>query len=342
MYDDYTLEDFLFDDDFRAWVLSPNDEKQSFWRTWIEDHPEKEALVQEARNIVLFAEHDEIDIDEEKNIASWEKLKSRIADGEVSSHPMRFESPRFHKSTFYRIAAVLTDLLVLAASYLYMRYSKIEYATQFGQVKTIWLPDSSQVILNAHSTLYVHRTLFSHNTREVSLAGEAFFVVKKNPTGARKEFVVHANDIDVEVLGTSFNVNNRSGRTWVVLNTGKVKLSDYQSSADPLMMNPGELGQYSEETGAFTARKVDTEMYTSWTVNQLIFDGKMLADVITLLEQNYGFEVVVRDLRLLTRKFTGKFPADRPDILLSALSASFDLQLIRTGNRITIDHKDGR
>lgn len=339
MYDDYTLEDLLFDDDFRAWVLSPGNAKESFWRSWIENHPEKKALVEEARNIILFAERDEIDIDDEKNIASWEKLKSRIEDDEAS---LPAGSLWFQRSGLYRIAACLAGLLVLAAGYFYWGFSKLEYATQFGEVKTIWLPDSSRIILNANSTLHIHRSLFSHNTREVSLTGEAFFVVRKNPSGARKEFVVHANDINVEVLGTSFNVNNRSGRTWVVLNTGKVQLSDDQLAAAPLIMNPGELGEYSEVAGGFTSRKVDPEMYTSWTVNQLIFENNLLEDVITLLRQNYGFEVVVRDSALLTGRFTGKFPADRPDILLSALSASFDLQLSKTGNRITIDHAEGR
>lgn len=344
-YDDYTVEDFILDDDFRRWILSPDQASRVFWLTWIRDHPQKVSLVEEARNIILSTEYDEVDVDEEKNIALWEKLKSKLDSQEHSSHALSHSegSGSFgsSKSIIYRIAAVFAGLFIVASIYFYAGSSSLKYVSQFGEVKTIWLPDSSQVILNANSTLSVHRTLFSANTREVSLNGEAFFVVRKNPHGARKKFVVHANDIDVEVLGTSFNVNNRSGRTWVVLNTGKVQLNDSQLSMAPLVMNPGELGEYSEKAGAFTARKVDPERYTSWRLNQLIFDGNPLREIITLLKQNHGLNIKVLDSTLFSRNFKGKFPADRPDILLSAICASFDLKATRTGDTIVIDHKDG-
>lgn len=343
-YDDYTVEDFILDEDFRNWVLYPDQASRMFWLQWIEDHPHKVRLVEEAKSIILSAEDDEINIDESKNLESWEKIQSKIAESEMPYKKHNGKSRimvSVHKPVFYRAAAVFVGLLLLSTGYFYYATSAdTYYATTFGEIKTVLLPDSSQVTLNANSTLRVPNPWLAENTREVSLEGEAFFVVKKKPHGSHKTFVVYANDIKVEVLGTRFNVNNRRGTTWVVLNSGKVALKTNESASRSLIMNPGEFAQFSEEAGEFTVRRVDTEMYTGWRNNRLIFDGNTIAEIVSLLEDNYGFDVTLKELSLFNRRFKGTFPADRPDILLSALSESFNVKITQAGNKIVIENKE--
>src|SRR5687768_592477 len=109
-YEDYSVEDFILDEYFRRWVLYPDQANRMFWLTWIKDHPHKVRVVEEARDIIRSAEYDEIDVDEERTNASWEKLKSKVGD---PSLPYSEESAflGFTKSTLYRIAAVFAGLL---------------------------------------------------------------------------------------------------------------------------------------------------------------------------------------------------------------------------------------
>jgi transmembrane sensor len=345
-YDNYTVEDFLMDENFRRWILYPDQANRFFWEKWIEKNPEKLRLVDEARNIILCVEYDEAEISESKNIELWERLNNKIEESqnerlflkaEVHQPINKFLRSNCNYAVLYRAAAVFIGVLLLSAAY-YFTPKVNTYTTHYGEIKTFTLPDTSQVTLNANSTLSFNSSWNTNNPREVWIEGEAFFYIRKKPHAGNAKFVVHASDLKVEVLGTKFNVNNRRGRTWVVLNSGKVKLKTDQSDVNPLIMNPGEFAQFSKDAGAFTTKLVETELYTSWRNNQLIFNGNSIREISRILEDNYGFVVIIKEIGLFERKFKGTFPADRPDILLTALSESFNLKVTQRENQITIYH----
>jgi ferric-dicitrate binding protein FerR (iron transport regulator) len=348
-YDNYMVEDFLLDENFRRWVLYPDQVNRFFWEKWIKENHEKLGLVEEARNIILSVEYDEAEIYESKNIEMWERLNNKIEAGQDKRHFLKAEvqeqknksfKGNFNYAILYRAAAVFIGVLLLSVAYYFAAGVNTykEYATNYGEIKTIMLPDSSQVTLNANSTLSFNIGWSTDNPREVWIEGESFFTVRKKPHAGNAKFVVHANNLNVEVLGTKFNVNNRRGKTTVVLNSGKVKLKTDQSGADSLIMNPGELAEFSEYAGEFTTKLVETEVYTSWRNNKLIFNGNSIREISRILEDNYGFEVIIKDKGLSGRKFKGTFPADSPDILLTALSESFNLKVTQKDNQITIEN----
>lgn len=345
MYDNYTVDDFILDEGFRNWVLYPDQASREFWRQWIKDHPDKRSLIEEARSIILMAEYDEITSDETKTERSWQALDARIREEESQYAPSGRTTPAVTRylsgAVSYRVAAVFALLMLsFAAYYYYSSTVSIDYATAFGEVSTFELPDGSQVILNANSRIsFRDASLFNAHTREVTLEGEAYFIVKRVSDGnTPQKFVVDANATSVEVLGTAFNVNNRRGRTVVVLNSGKVQLKTTRPGVAPLIMKPGELAQLSEDEGKFVVENIDPEMYTGWRTNQLIFQGNTLREIFEILEDHYGYELVTGDSVLLNKKFKGSFPADRPDILLSALSETFDVKFNQKHKRITIEH----
>ena len=92
----------------------------------------------------------------------------------------------------------------------------------FGMLSTITLPDGSKVILNAGTTITYPNAFVSKN-REVEINGEAFFEVAHD---AEHPFIVKANQINVEVLGTQFNVKAYEEDDWieVSLSEGKVEV----------------------------------------------------------------------------------------------------------------------
>lgn len=135
-------------------------------------------------------------------------------------------------SWVYRVAAAFIGILLVAAvSFLYLREETIRYETAYGQLRVIVLPDSSRVTLNGNSTLRYQadwEALPIGNTREVWLEGEGFFEVTEVVLSAQSmaKFVVHTPQLDVEVVGTKFNVTNRRHQTQVVLSSGQVKLHE--------------------------------------------------------------------------------------------------------------------
>ena len=66
-YEKYQVEDFVLDKSFREWVMGSDDKSETFWEQWINDHPHKRKLIEEAREIVLSIETDQINFPKGKN-----------------------------------------------------------------------------------------------------------------------------------------------------------------------------------------------------------------------------------------------------------------------------------
>ena len=244
----------------------------------------------------------------------------------------------FRRRTWSMAAAFIGCLLLAgAALWYYGQDDSVRYATQFGQTKTVTLPDGTEVMLNANSELRVPEQWPEDSAREVWLAGEAFFSVP--PTADRRKFIVHtAHELRVEVLGTQFNVNSRDEKATVVLNAGKVQVQvPTQQAQSQWVMKPGELVEYRPEDQRIKQEEVDTTLYTSWRKNLLVFEDTSLKDIAHLMSNNYGYEIEFKDDSLADLQFTGSVPADQPELLLTTLARSFDLDVSQTDRQIIID-----
>lgn len=231
---------------------------------------------------------------------------------------------------WYSVAAAVALLLVGGYAYWSLLYSRtVEYSTGYGEVRTITLSDSSVVTLNANSTLSYH----DQKVREVFLEGEAYFSVQHKPD--HTPFVVHAGQVNVQVLGTEFNVSSRRKETKVVLSSGKVKLDiNTASNQQEMMMEPGELATYAEDQSSVTKQVVNTRNYIAWRHNQLIFDHTPLSEIAQLLEDNYGLQVVAEDPAILALQFSGEVAADETDLLLKLIEKSFNLSITKTKTQV--------
>ena len=203
----------------------------------------------------------------------------------------------------------------------------------------IILPDQSTVELNANSTLRVKSDW--ENQREVWLEGEAFFEIKPKTakTGERIPFLVHTDELVVNVVGTEFNVLTRRGETQVGLSSGKVKLALNKEDTPPIDMQPGDWVAFSQDKQQLKKNQVAPDAYTAWRNHHFLFDGHTLAEVKTMLEDYYGYQVRLENTGLAQRTFSGQFPADRLDLLLEAIQATLDVEIKKTDNEILISEK---
>lgn len=259
----------------------------------------------------------------------------------VPSYPSAL---RVSKKSFFqhwqRIAAVLAGIIVLAFAYwLLANKNLVVEQTAFGETKNITLPDGSTVVMNGNSSLTYKASWESGKPREVWLEGEAFFSIVH--TADNQRFFVNTSDqFNIEVLGTTFNVLKRQGKTKVTLNTGKVRLNMKEAKeAQLVVMKPGELVEFDDASSRYTRKNVNPEAYSSWKSRKMVFEQTSLADIILLLEETYGLSVEVKDESLLKLNFNGTVPNDNVDILLEGLSELFDLQITKTNNQVKIQNK---
>ncbi len=257
---------------------------------------------------------------------------------ELELQQYQLEPKRRWLSMPLKAAAVFTGAIAccFGAWQLYLHSNTVMLKTGYGEVRTVTLPDNSVVTLNGNSSLKYNKHWGASKDRELWIEGEAFFDVK--PV-AHQPFLVHTtHHINVEVLGTTFNVLDREDRMQVVLNTGKVRLSSNRAvMAQPVVMQPGDLVEYKEKTPAYVKKNINAAQYASWKNHKLEFHNTDLGAVTRILQETYGIQVIVKDTSLLHQQFSGTVPSQNADMLLEGLSQLFDLKITRQDATVNIE-----
>jgi transmembrane sensor len=346
-YEHFSAEDFLLDETFKKWLLDPDPVTIYFWEHWLKQHPEKRDVVEEAKEILRHIHFKDYSLSADESQHMWKEImngRKALTEPEV----LPFAKVRHLASDGFgyavRIAAVLLILLLAGLSFYVIsnHQSKVEYLTRYGETQRILLPDKSLIVLNGNSKLVIPSHWSFRDSREVWLEGEAFFHVQKKPAedeGRQGQqeyigFTVHTNNVDVRVLGTEFNVNDRRGRTRVMLQRGSVQLKlNIVQPGRQLMMKPEDMVEVSAEKEQIIRRKVNPELYASWTHNKLILNNTPLYEIAAVLEDTFGYNVVFKDPDQANRLIRGVLPLNDVDILLEAIANSLDL-------KVTKDKKD--
>ncbi|GAB3575378.1 hypothetical protein GCM10027578_39480 [Spirosoma luteolum] len=344
-YSDYSFDDFLMDADFRAWVTHPTPETQAFWSGYMAAHPEQQKTVEEAIWAVQHLTIRPHPFPDESRQRIWQVLDQHYDQQrrpEAAVVPLT--TTRWGR---WRVAASLAGGLVLAGLGWYALRQPATHTirTAYTETKQITLPDQSVVTLNRNSSLTYRDDWSADAPRAVWVTGEAFFAVHRQaPAGVTQarqpadRFIVHTEQTDVEVLGTQFDVNTRRGKTRVVLNEGKVKLTRQRAGVEEsLLMQPGDRVEVEPVRPGFVRQRVDVRQYDAWRNGQLRFDQTSIADILTTLEDTYGWRISLRNPRLGAQTFTATVPAGQPELVLTLLAESFNLHIHRTGGVVTID-----
>ncbi len=343
----FEVEDFVTDPFFQKWVLDSDEMADTFWKTWLQDHPEKKQQVEEAIGIIKTLKFEDKKLSQEEFQGLWKDIIANRRTGQY-----RLGKPSIPTRSVWRGIAAAFLVLCVAAGYLFFGKQifspeQVAWQTGFGEKKEIVLPDSSVVILNANSKLLYPAVWDDDKERTVQLNGEAFFSIihKKND----QKFVVHSGDLNIEVLGTAFNVNNRRGSNQVILNEGSVRLDlsamdwqewTHQSNESYLLMEPGEMVVVDQDEKEISKKIVNPKNYISWTEGVLIFDKTPLEEVIRMIEDNYGYAVYTGNLNVRELDFTGELYSTELDLILEYLSETFDLKVKKENKKIMLIKDD--
>jgi transmembrane sensor len=322
-----TINDFLDDGSFENWALQNNGTDINFWEFWIANNPDKEELVNKARDLVLGVSFDTDFVGAGKVALEWNKLEAKIQAKKFK--PKR--KVRFLKQ--FSVAASLL-LLISVGFYFMNNNSKITHKTNYGEILNIKLQDGSDVTLNSNSSL----SYYNNESRKVWLSGEAFFQVdKKVVTNAK--FWVFTNDLSVEVYGTSFNVNTKKKKTDVFLEEGSIWLK-LKNGIDKKMI-PGNYISYSSKKNEILEDKniFNPVTKTSWKDGSLLFENLSLEKAMEKIEESYGFTIVFKEDKSKNILITGAVPITNIDICIKAIEKSVDVTITKKENSLIISEK---
>ncbi|HAZ02352.1 MAG: hypothetical protein A2W90_14165 [Bacteroidetes bacterium GWF2_42_66] len=293
----------------------------------VSEKAELEEWLREPQNRIVYEEQKKLwtsvdDLRKMKTIDKKKALKKVEARlfGRFSIHPIK---------RMERAAAILFIPLLLSTLWMFYNsypsgtiknetvYNTIEIPS--GTRSSFTLPDGTFVYLNAGSTLK-YPVVFGEDDRHVELNGEAWFEVKKDNL---HPFIVSTSDINIKVLGTSFNCSAYAYDTKIetALVEGKVEISG-KNGKNSFLMEPGELAVFSKQVKTIEKTRTNLDKYIAWKSGKLMFRDDPMDKVIEKLDRWYNVEFQVDDPEILNYTYSATFSGESLDQVLKMLSLS--------------------
>ncbi|WP_268225248.1 FecR family protein [Sinomicrobium oceani] len=209
-----------------------------------------------------------------------------------------------------------------------------------GKRFDIVLSDGTHVFLNSGSSLKYPVVFPENGKRKVYLEGEAFFDVTHH---REHPFVVRAQNLHVEVLGTTFNLSNYSedDDTSVVLVNGAVSLSSSTPGyeQEKLLLQPGYKGILNKQSKQLSRSRVNTALYTSWIKGEIILRHESFDNIVEKLERYYNVNIINNNDSLKYEKFNATIKPGEESIeqVLRYFNAAYKINYEIIENRIVIN-----
>ncbi|PWJ56708.1 uncharacterized protein DUF4974 [Dyadobacter jejuensis] len=353
-YENYGVESFLQDADFRDWVLGKTVD-EAFWMKFAQMHPDKEAVMQEAERLIRATQVEVEELSPKEIRAEVDRFIKNATGTATSSTRFEGDGPtsvtiRPLSPLLYRIAmGVLFFVGLFWIGRHYWRpapvaqgfvakeapVGMVETYNNTGKPLPIVLSDSSHIILSDGSRLSYPAT-FSDSARLVYLNGEASFSVSHRGD----PFIVFSKEIATKVLGTRFVINafeNRRKYT-VQVQSGKVSVYPVDPnnplSAGPLaglILTANQAAIFDKESGQLIKTLVAQPVVIQKTVlpADRIYDEVPMPTLIKELEKAYGISIAMDFERFekcrITATLSNEPLFEQLEAICKSVSASYEI-----------------
>lgn len=209
----------------------------------------------------------------------------------------------------------------------------------YGKKFQIVLSDGTKVHLNAGTSLKYPVKFIKGENRQVFLDGEAYFEVTKDESNP---FVVSADEIDIRVLGTQFNVSSypEDDHINTVLIEGAVSVYNKDEGYNPettTILKPGFKAEWEKRNNQIVIEEADTEMYTAWINGRIIFRHTSFKNIIKKLERHYNVVIVNNNEALSNEQFAASFDIETIEQVLKSFNANYAIDYTIKNNQIIIN-----
>lgn len=275
-------------------------------------------------SLVIAAKNTHIDED-----AAWKRLHNRMHEKDVPEHTLK-------KSSFQWLRIAASILLISTLGWLGYSYFENKSANTTLEIQATnttlndTLPDGTTVTLNKNSSLS-YSSKFRGRTRQVVLKGEAFFNVAPDKT---KPFIITINDVTVQVVGTSFNVKNKNGKTTVDVETGIVKVS---KNKDQVELRHGEKVIIANLQSQLLKSVSKGKLYNYYRNKELVCDDTPLQELVDALNEIYDANIIIKKTELQKKPITTVFKDQSLDQILEVIQETFMIEIERKNNQILLD-----
>ncbi len=244
-------------------------------------------------------------LNEANQSASWTDIEKSMSKGRI--HRI---SVQLLKYAAILLVAFISG--IYAHSFLTSTDCDVQYAemeVMYGQTGHLFLFDGTEVWLNSGTKLK-YPNKFNQNERDVFIEGEAFFKVKPNK---KLPFKVKTGKLEVEVLGTSFNVMAypTEEKQSVFLVEGSVQINNPEGNKIG-EISPGQMAVKTEGDPAIQVQNADPYFYTSWKNGKIIFNSEKLSDIAKKMERWYNVEIRFSEESLKDYNFSGTILRNKP------------------------------
>lgn len=297
-------------------------------------------LLGDSEDETVFRRFSDEAVGRAERLAPWkdEKERERLIS-EASALYRRLDSSG--KKTFsmrrkwLSVAACVVLVMSLAVSgVLYVNRLKpvteaarIEVASSYGEIKTVVLPDGTQVSLNACSRLNYPENFSNASSRTVVLHGQGFFKVARNED---QPFIVKTANLDVRVLGTEFDVKSYDTDELVSVNikSGKVQVEMPDVS---MKLSADEHFHYNTSSGSLGKYHAQSEV-AAWQRGELQFENTPIRDVAHELERMFHCTVAFAPDQYFDNMITGSQRCEHVESALESLKYICGIHYKKEGN----------
>lgn len=291
-------------------------------KSWLEESEENEKEYQRLK--LIWESSQALSVKQQQDAdQAWERFKVR-RDGpkEAVIKPMHRSFP------WLKVAAVF--LLALTATWFYVRQQGAVVTLASGnEVSQELLPDGSTLTLNKHSVITY--ASFDSHVRQIKLEeGEVFCEVKPDKS---RPFIIHANEVKIEVLGTSFNVKHIGQQTEVIVATGKVSVSTKGGKVD---LQAGEKVLVRANSNVLQKTDNPDQLYRYYQNKEFVADNIPLERVVEVLNEAYSSNIVVEGERLKKATLNATFKDEPLEKILEVISETFHAKIIKRDGQIIL------
>lgn len=218
---------------------------------------------------------------------------------------------------YYSIAAAILIIFISGAAWFIINNNKTETLvaqdmlakktvtkiTERSEYKYLLLPDSTQVWLNAESTLEFPEN-FNKTKREVYLQGEAYFDVKH---ADKIPFIIYTGDVSTEVLGTAFNIKAYPGLEKIVVSVKRGKVKVNYVNKQVALLTKGQQVSITNKDKKIKEKLIKEEETTAWHDGNLMYDDYSMSDIISDLERIYDVKISIASKEIGQLRVTTSF-----------------------------------